>query len=183
MIKMVPVSTAICAAGGYTAQFADQEEAKDARDFIPAVLENAVGKGRCYFQTSAYPMFGFVTSRWEMMPSKHDFWPNVRELLAGLVRSGLAQKGAALPVEVTGVPTSVEVTVDAQENRLVVHLLDYDIPTKTVAGARLAVPGTRPIRRVYRPDDSSPLAVKNRAVALPAFSVYDMVVVEFEPEK
>ena len=149
----------------------------------PAVLENAVGKGRCYFQTSAYPMFGFVTSRWEMMPSKHDFWPNVRELLAGLVQSGLAQKGAALPVEVTGVPTSVEVTVDAQENRLVVHLLDYDIPTKTVAGARLAVPGTRPIRRVYRPDDPSPLAVKNRAVALPAFSVYDMVVVEFEPDK
>ena len=41
MIKMIPVSTAICAAGGYTAQFADQEEAKDARDFIPAVLKNA----------------------------------------------------------------------------------------------------------------------------------------------
>ena len=39
--KMVPVSTAICAAGGYTAQFTDQEEAKDALEFMPAILRNA----------------------------------------------------------------------------------------------------------------------------------------------
>ena len=39
--KMVPVSTAICEAGGYTAQFTDQEEAKDALEFMPAILRNA----------------------------------------------------------------------------------------------------------------------------------------------
>ena len=39
--RMVPVSTAICAAGGYTAQFTDQEEAKDALEFMPAILRNA----------------------------------------------------------------------------------------------------------------------------------------------
>ena len=39
--KMVPVPAAICAAGGYTAQFTDQEEAKDALEFMPAILRNA----------------------------------------------------------------------------------------------------------------------------------------------
>ncbi len=41
MIKMIPVSTAISAAGGYVAQFADQEDAKDALEFVPGVLKNA----------------------------------------------------------------------------------------------------------------------------------------------
>ena len=39
--RMVPVPAAICATGGYTAQFTDQEEAKDALEFMPAILRNA----------------------------------------------------------------------------------------------------------------------------------------------
>ena len=39
--KMTPVPAEICASGGYTAQFVDQEEAKDALEFMPAILRNA----------------------------------------------------------------------------------------------------------------------------------------------
>lgn len=148
-------------------------------DGRPAILANEFGAGRVYFFTPNYPMLGHVTSEWEMMPNKWAFWRNVRETLAGMVRSGLAKKGAVLPVEVTGVGPDVEVTVDRQRERLVVHLLDYDVKNAKVEGAKLAIPGERAVKRVFYPDTKTELKIAGRTVALRDFAAYDMLVIEF----
>ena len=64
-------------------------------------------------------------------------------------------------------------------DRLVVHLLDYDVKSEKVSGASLRINGSRPIKAVYRPGGKR-FAPSGRTVALGTFEVYDMVVVEFE---
>ena len=149
-------------------------------DGQPAILENAFGKGKCYFQCSAYPAMGHTTSEWEMMPNKWDFWPGNREMLEKLVRDGLAFAKAEQAVEAKGLSGDVEVTVDDYGDKYVVHLLDYNVLNKAVQGGSLAVPGARPIKRVFYPNTKTEVAVAGREIPLRAFSAYDMVVIEFE---
>ncbi|MBO4448372.1 MAG: HEAT repeat domain-containing protein [Kiritimatiellae bacterium] len=146
----------------------------------PAILANDFGKGRSYFIAANYFAHAHVTSRWEMMPGRFDFWKNVTEALGAMAKSGYAKAGATLPVEVSGVSKEVEVTVDDQGSRYVVQMLDYDVNSDKVAGAKLFVPGERKIKRVYYPGAKEPLKLDGRAAALRDFSVYDMFVVEFE---
>ena len=145
-----------------------------------AILMNEFGKGRCYFITANYFAHAHVTSRWEMMPGRLDFWQNVVELLGSIVKAGYAKAGATLPVEITGVSREVEVTVDDQGSRYVVQMLDYDVKSEGVKGAKLNVPGERKIRRVYYPGEKAPLKLDGRTANLRGFSVYDMFVVEFD---
>ncbi len=150
------------------------------KDGRHAVLANAFGRGRVYFFTADYPMLGHVTSEWEMMPNKWVFWKNVRETLGAMVKSGLEIVGATLPVEVTGVSGDVEVTVDALENNYVIHMLDYNVRNAKVTGAKLNVPGTCAIKRVFYPDTKTDVKLNGRCADLRDFAGYDMLVVEFE---
>ena len=149
------------------------------KDGSPAILENAFGKGRCYLQCSAYPSMGHTTSEWEMMPNKWDFWPGNREMLEKLVRSGLRNAAVEQAVEAKNLSGDVEVTVDDYGSKYVVHLLDYNVQTKSVKGGRLVLPGTRAIARAFYPDTKSDAALTGREIALREFSAYDMVVIEF----
>ena len=152
-------------------------------DGSPALTVNEYGKGRAYLFAAMRPSYGHVTSCWEMKPNKFDFWPGVRETYEKLAREGLAHAGTAPAVDLLGAHKDVEITVYSQKggDRLVVHLLDYDVKSKAVDGASLRINGTRPIKAVYRPGwsgEHAQLPVKGRTVALGKFDVYDMVVVE-----
>ena len=149
-------------------------------DGKPAILENAFGKGKSYFQCSAYPAMGHVTSEWEMMPNKWDFWPGNREMLERLVRDGLKHTATEQAVEVAGLTGDVEVTVDDHGGKLVVHLLDYNVQNQTVKGGSLTIPGTCAVKRVYYPDTKTELPLSGRTVKLRDFSAYDMLAIEFE---
>ena len=155
----------------------------------PSLTVNKVGKGLCYLWTPIYPGLCHVTSEWEMQPNRHDFWPNVRELLSAMVNGGLAHQGTALPVEVTGVSKEVEVTVRQQpeHDRWVIHLLDYDTKSSGVQGAALTVhlPAGKTVKRVFYPDTNTELRIRtgdNSAVTanLRGFEVHDMVVIEWD---
>ena len=153
----------------------------------PALTVNKVGKGSCYFWTPRYPGLCHVTSEWEMFPNKLVFWPNVRELLTAMVKSGLAHQQAALPVEMTGVSTEVEVTVRQQpeQSRWMVHLLDYDPKSSGVKSPTMAVPARtgRTVKRLFYPDTNTELKLAVSASAVTAqlrdFEVHDMIVIEW----
>ncbi|MBI2190656.1 MAG: HEAT repeat domain-containing protein [Planctomycetes bacterium] len=153
----------------------------------PALTVNRFGKGLCYFWTPLYPGLCHVTSEWEMLPNTLTFWPNVRELLAAMVKGGLAHQGTALPVEVTGVSREIEVTVRQQpaQNRWMVHLFDYDVKSRGVKGAALSVhpPTGKTVKRIFYPDTNTEVAFRPSESAVTGqlrdFEVHDMVVIEW----
>jgi HEAT repeat protein len=153
----------------------------------PALTVNKVGKGLCYFWTPMYPGLCHVTSEWEMFPNALAFWPNVRELLAAMIKGGLALQQATLPVEVSGVSQDVEITVRQQpeSNRWMIHLLDYDTKSAGVKGAALTVhpPAGKTVKRVFYPDTNTEvtfnLAENGGTAQLRDFEVHDMVVIEW----
>lgn len=154
----------------------------------PALIVNKVGKGLCYFWTPLYPALSHVTSEWEMFPNKLDFWPNVRELLTAMVKNGLVNQNATLPVDVTGVTKEIEVTVRQQpeHNRWIVHLLDYDVKSKSVKNASMTVhpPVGKAAKRIFYPDTGTDIkfAVAETGITtgLREFEVHDMVVIEWQ---
>ena len=154
----------------------------------PALTVNRVGKGLCYFWTPLYPALSHTTSEWDVYPNILDFWPNVRELLAGMVKGGLANQKAALPVELSGVSKEVEVTVRQQDgrNRWMIHLLDYDQKSDSVKGANLIVrpPAGKSVKRMFHPDTGAEVAFSavegGVAAKLRDFSIHDMVVAEWQ---
>ena len=152
-------------------------------DGRPAILENEFGNGRCYFVAANYFAHAHLASFAEMMPDRLEFWPGVIDAIGAMVRSGYTAAGVSLPVEITGVSYEVEVSVDDHGDKYVVHLLDYDLKGEKIAGARLVVPGSRRIKRVYYPGEKRPLNLDGRTAELREFSVYDMLVVEFEENK
>ncbi|MDD5679280.1 MAG: HEAT repeat domain-containing protein, partial [Kiritimatiellae bacterium] len=153
----------------------------------PALTINTVGKGLCYFWTPTYPGLCHVSSEWEMQSNKYDFWPNVRELLAAMVKGGLAYGKAALPVAVTGISKEIEVTVRQQpeHNRWMVHLLDYDPKSASVKSAAMTVypPAGKAVKRIFYPDTDTEIkfapADNGVAAQLRDFEVHDMLVIEF----
>ena len=150
-------------------------------DGSPALTENAYGKGRAFLFTPVCPSYGHLEYRWEMDPCMFDFWPGVRETYEKLAREGLARAGSEPAVDLLGASKDVEITVYSQDDgrRLVVHLLDYDVNNREVAGASLRVNGTRPIKSVGHPDGAA-LARDGRMVRLDTFHAYDVVIVDFE---
>jgi len=154
----------------------------------PALTVNAFGKGLCYFWTPIYPGLCYISSDWEVDANKKDFWPNVCELLGAMVKGGLAFQKATLPVDVTEVSKEVEVTVRQQpeQNRMMVHLLDYDAKSDSVKGAKLTVhpPAGKTVKRVFYPDTDTEVKFKANASGVMAqlrdFEVHDMVVVEWQ---
>ena len=153
----------------------------------PAITLNKFGTGLCYFWTPIYPALCYVGSGFENDASVKDFWPNVREALAAMVKGGLAQQKAALPVDVTGVSKEVEVTVRQQpeQGRWMVHLLDYDTKSAGVKGAGMTVhpPEGKTVKRIFYPDTGTDVkfiaAEGGVAANLREFDVHDMVVVEW----
>ena len=153
----------------------------------PALTVNKVGKGLCYFWTPLYPGLCHVTSDWEMFPNALAFWPNVRELLAAMIKGGLANQQAALPVEVSGVSKEVEITVRQQpeNSRWMIHLLDYDTKSAGVKGATLFVnpPAGKTVKRMFYPDTNTEVtfspAESGAHARLRDFEVHDMVVIEW----
>ena len=156
-------------------------------DGDPAVTLARFGAGACYFWTPIYPALCYVGSEYENDANKKDFWPNVREILAAMVRGGLARQGATLPVDVTGVSKEVEVTVREQpeRHRTMVHLLDYDTGRELVKNATIVIhpPGDRTAQRVFYPDTHTALPFTVTPAGLTAslrdFSVHDMLVIEW----
>ena len=154
----------------------------------PALTVNPVGKGVCYLWTPVFPGLCHTVSGWEMHANKFDFWPGTRELLAAMVKGGLARQDASLPAEVIGVSREVEVTLRRQpeHNRMMVHLLDYDTKSDGVKGAEMIAhaPEGKTVKRVFYPDTDTDVkfaAAGGRAAAkLRDFEVHDMVVVEWE---
>jgi len=153
----------------------------------PALTVNRFGNGLCYFWTPIYPGLCYVASDWEMDANIKDFWPNVRELLGSMVKGGLAFQKAALPVDVTEVSKEVEVTVRQQpeQNRMMVHLLDYDTKSDSVKGAMLTVhpPVGKTVKRIFYPDTDTVVKFKTTENGVTAklrdFEVHDMAVVEW----
>ena len=146
----------------------------------PAILANDFGKGRSFFVAANYFAHAHIATRWEMFPSKFDFWGNVLESIGAMAKSGYAAAGAALPVEVSGITRDVEVAVADFGSKYVVHLLDYDVFSESVKGAKLVIPGERKIKKVFYPGEKAPLKLDGRTASLRDFKVYDMFVVEFE---
>jgi len=154
----------------------------------PALTVQPFGKGLCYFWTPIYPGLCYLSSDWEMDANKKDFWPNVRELLGAMVKGGLAYQKATLPVEVTGVSREVEVTVRQQpeQNRMMVHLLDYDTKSDSVKEAVLTVhpPAGKTVKRIYYPDTDTelPFSVTENGIKsrLRDFEVHDMAVITWQ---
>jgi len=152
-----------------------------------AVTLNKVGKGLCYFWTPIYPGLCYVGSGFENDANVKDFWQNSREVLAAMIKGGLAQQQATLPVDVTGVSTAIEVTVRQQpeHNRWMVHLLDYDTKTVSVKGPLLTVhpPAGKTVKRIFYPDTDTGVkfSVTDAGVTAPLreFEVHDMVVIEW----
>ena len=153
----------------------------------PALTVNKAGKGLCYFWAPVYPALCHVARDWEEALNIHCFWPNVRELLAAMVRGGLAYRKTALPVEVTGVSNHVEVDVRQQpgRNRWLVHLRDFEAAPGGVKGAAMAVhaPAGATVKRVFYPDtdtDAELQRARNGVTAmLRDFKARDMIVVEW----
>lgn len=146
----------------------------------PAILENVYGKGRCYFQTSHFPQFGFVCSEWEMMPSRFAFWPGVHEMLEKLVRNGMKAKGVKEAVSFEGLSPEVETTPEDRGKFMTVHLLDYDVKSMHVKGPLMTVNDSRKVKRAFYPDTKTEAKVDGNKVQLRDFNTYDLVVVEFE---
>ncbi|MDD5677396.1 MAG: HEAT repeat domain-containing protein [Kiritimatiellae bacterium] len=152
-----------------------------------ALTVNKVGKGICYFWTPIYPGLCHVESGWEMQPNDIDFWPNVRELLAAMVKGGLAHGKASLPVDVSGVSKQVEVTVRQQpeHNRMIVHLLNYDAKVDLVKSPHMTVhpPDGQTVKRIFYPDTGTELkfsaSQQGVDVIMRDFDVHDMVVIEY----
>ncbi len=157
----------------------------------PALTVNRFGQGLCYFWTPIYPGLCHVASDWEMEPNRYEFWPNVRELLAAMVQGGLAHRQATLPVEVTGVSKEVEVTVRQQpeQNRWMIHLLNYDPKVGLVKAPRLIVhpPAGKAVKRLFYPDTGTEVAFsagENGVTAtLRDFEVHDMAVTEWKTKE
>lgn len=153
----------------------------------PALTVNKAGNGLCYFWTPVYPGLCHLASEWEATPNKYDFWPNVRELLAAMVRGGLEYRKASLPIEVSGISKEVEVTVRRQpeQNRLMVHLLDFDTKSSRVQGAKIFVnpPDGKTIKRIFHPDTGLDVAFEAAGSGVSAnlrgFESHDMVVVQY----
>lgn len=153
----------------------------------PAVTLNKVGKGLCYFWTPIYPGLCHVASGFENDANNKDFWQNSREVLAAMVRGGLTQQQATLPVDVTGVSKEIEVTVRQQpdKNRWMVHLLDYDTKTVSVKGPLMTVhpPAGRAVKRIFYPDTNTEVNFAVTAGGITAqlrdFEVHDMAVIEW----
>ena len=83
-------------------------------------------------------------------------------------------------MEVSGITRDVEVAVADFGSKYVVHLLDYDVFSESVKGAKLVIPGERKIKKVFYPGEKAPLKLDGRTASLRDFKVYDMFVVEFE---
>ena len=140
------------------------------------------------YWTPIYPGLCYVSSEWEMQPNRFEFWPNVRELLAAMVRGGLAHQRLALPVKVTGVSKEIEVTVRQQpeRDRWMVHLLDYETKSSGVKGAALTVhpPTGRAVKRVFYPDTDTQLKFElsddGVTARLSDFAVHDMLVIQWD---
>jgi len=153
----------------------------------PALTVQSFGKGLCYFWTPIYPGLCYLSSDWEMDANKKDFWPNVREVLGAMVKGGLAYQKATLPVDVTGVSKEVEITLRQQpeQNRMMVHLLDYDTKSDSVKGAVLTVhpEAGKTVKRIFYPDTDTEIkfrVTENGVTAqLRDFEVHDMAVVQF----
>ena len=153
----------------------------------PALTVNKSGRGLCYFWTPVYPALCHVARDWETELKIYRFWPNVRELLAAMVKDGLAHQKAALPAEVTGVPEYVEVIVRRQpeQRRWMIHLRDHGSTPGGVKGAALAAhpPAGESVKRVFYPDTDADAAFKacegGVTAKLRDFEEHDMVAVEW----
>jgi len=153
----------------------------------PALLVNEYGKGRCLFLTATYPGLCHVTSGWEMYSTYFRFWPGIRELLAGLIQGGLAEAGTRLPAEASNCPTEVELTVRTQQenNRWMVHLLNYDTELDRIRGCAITVrPPSMDTLRIFYPDtgDLVPFTQGSGEARFIVrdFDVHEMVVVEYK---
>ncbi|MDD5678180.1 MAG: HEAT repeat domain-containing protein [Kiritimatiellae bacterium] len=155
-------------------------------DGSAALTVNRFGKGACYFWTPIYPALCHTASGWEMEPNVFDFWPGTRDVLAAMVRGGLAARQATLAAEPFDCPKDVEITVrkTADGKSLVVHLLNYDPNLSRVHGINLAV---RPLAsgslRVFYPDTGDTASFVRMAdgrimLTVRDFGVHEMLVVE-----
>jgi hypothetical protein len=138
---------------------------------FPMIMENAYGKGRCYFIPAA---FG------EMYYQYHPV--EYRKIIAGIVR-----KHVRNGIELSGAPPSVEMTVRAGKDAILVHLVNYTTgplrPFEAIAplkDLRLRLPATvKAVKaRSLALKKSLRLEKKSNTVLLPDLGIYDVIVIE-----
>jgi hypothetical protein len=159
------------------------------QDGEPALMSNQFGKGSCLFWTPTYPGLSHTASGWEMYSNYFRFWPGTRELVENMIRGGLADSEARLPVEAANCPTEVELTVRTQDehNRWIVHLLNYDTELDRVRGVAITVrpPSLRGLR-VFYPDTNERIpfvrGTSDIRFLIRDFDVHEMIVVEYSVE-
>ena len=91
-------------------------------------------------------------------------------------------------MELAGVSKEVEVTVrqQADKNRWMIHLLDYDQKSESVKGASLTVrpPAGKTVKRMFHPDTDTEVAFTEVQGGVSAklrdFRIHDMVVAEWQ---
>ncbi|MDD5676531.1 MAG: HEAT repeat domain-containing protein [Kiritimatiellae bacterium] len=154
----------------------------------PALTLNRFGKGHCFFLAATYPGRMYVTERfiyrWALMKKYH---AGIRELLAGLTRSGLELAGGAPAFEVVNCPHHVEAHVKTQpeKNRLILQLLNYDERVMPIANvtARLRAPEEGKIRLFY-PADNQAIDFRREGAyvvfQVRPFEIHEAVVLEWE---
>ncbi len=142
----------------------------------PAVTHNAFGAGQSFLLTPRGFTLSYDGTKSAKGIEKY-WWPGVREVLAGLTRSGLRQSR----IEVSDCPLGVELAVRRQAERLIAHLLNFS-DEGPVTGVRLHVRGERPARVFYadRPEVALELRAEEGGVVakIEPFEHHAMLVVE-----
>ena len=157
-------------------------------DGTPAVLEHRYGAGHVIFICACYPALSHQTRDWTVDYLYNEYWPGMRELLAGCVRRGLELAGAELPIEASNCPATVDVVVKRQEQnrRWMVHLLNMDEKNGLIKDVKIKVKPPHAAKAVYYayPDRQEVAFVAQNGMVefvVRPFDVHEMIVVEWEP--
>ncbi|MDD5676608.1 MAG: HEAT repeat domain-containing protein [Kiritimatiellae bacterium] len=111
-------------------------------DETTALSLNQYGKGYCFFLTASYPGLmwdqGRTIYHWTLFKR---YWTGIREILAGMVKTGYKLTGGAPLITAMDCPWYVEVHAKLQpeQQRLLVQLLNYDERQMPVQGIKIKV--------------------------------------------
>jgi hypothetical protein len=138
---------------------------------FPMVLENTSGRGKCYFIPAA---FG------EMY---HQYHPvEYRKIIAAIVRKNVKNS-----LELSGAPPTVEMTVRAGKDAMLVHIINYTTghlrPFEEVApikNLRVRLPQSLKAAKVKSLGLNKGLKInkKENSFVLPELGIYDLIVIQ-----
>ena len=155
-----------------------------------ACTKNAYGKGTAYLLTAARIGLCFDGSveyalklglKNRDMTLDRAYWDGVKPILDALVKDGYAASGFRPVVEAVDVPDYVEITPRRQDNRVIVHLLNWSKKTP-VKDIRLRVNLPKATKAFY-PKDGAPASITVKGdghleITVRDLNAHEMLVVE-----